>query len=84
MTISLTPDVERFLQSKVATGEFPSIHDAANALLARAKEEELLSAGEIEELREEIDVGIADAAAGRFEDFTAESVIAEQRAKMRR
>ena len=75
MTISLTADVERFLQSKVATGEFPSINEAANALLARAEE--------IEELRAEVDEGIADADAGRFEEFTAESVIVEQRAKMR-
>lgn len=75
MTISLTADVERFLQSMVASGEFPSIDDAANALLARAEE--------TERLRADLDEGIADADAGRFEEFNAESVIAEQRAKMR-
>jgi Arc/MetJ-type ribon-helix-helix transcriptional regulator len=59
----------------VASGEFPSIDDAANALLARAEE--------TERLRADLDEGIADADAGRFEEFNAESVIAEQRAKMR-
>lgn len=76
--------MEQFLQGKVARGEFPSINEAANALLARAKDEELLSQEDIDELRSEIDEAIADANAGRFADFTADSVIAEQRAKLRR
>jgi hypothetical protein len=44
-------------------------------------DEEELTNEDIAELRAEIDEGIADLDAGRFSDFTAESVIAEMRAK---
>ena len=46
------------------------------------KEQEQCTRRHIEELRAEIDRGIADIENGRFVEFTAESVIAEGRAAM--
>ena len=40
MNVSLTPDVERFVAEKVRAGEYQSVDEAVNELLARLKEQE--------------------------------------------
>lgn len=82
MVISLSPDIESFLEQKVKAGEYPSIDEAANRLLEHVREQEELSEEDIEDLRAEVDMGIEQLDRGEFKEFTAESVIAEQQAAM--
>src|SRR5262249_37009204 len=59
MTIKLPPDLERYVSDKVARGEYPSADEAIRdglALLRHHDEEQQ----DIEELRREIALGIAD------------------------
>ncbi|HWE92813.1 MAG TPA: hypothetical protein VG269_02460 [Tepidisphaeraceae bacterium] len=80
MNINLRPDVERFVDEKVKTGQYRSPEEAVNGLLARVREQEGLSDDDIVDLRREADQGIAEAGRGEFVEFTAEDVIAERRA----
>jgi len=82
MNITLQPDVQRFVEEKVQSGEYASPQDAVNELLARVRDEQAMTPEEIAELREEIDAGIADADRGNFIEFSAEDVIAERRAAL--
>ena len=82
MTVSLNPDVQKFVEQKVKAGRYASAEEAVNSLLSMVKAQEQLTPRDIEELRAEIDRGVADIEAGRFVEFTAEDVIAERRAAM--
>jgi antitoxin ParD1/3/4 len=84
MTISLHPDIERYVEAKVKSGEFASADDAVHALLMQARHREELGDDDIAALREELDVGIAEADRGEFVDFSAEDVIAQRRAARKR
>jgi antitoxin ParD1/3/4 len=82
MTVSLTPEIEKFVAEKVRTGQFRSADDAVNALLAMSMAQEQLTPDEVAELRAELDPAIAEADRGEFVEFTAEQIIAEGRAAM--
>ena len=84
MNVNLTPRIEKTLKSKVKSGQFSSIDEAANELIALAIEEERLSNEDIEDLRREVQRGIEQADRGQFVDFTAEQIIAEKKAARRR
>src|SRR5690349_4975714 len=43
MTISLKPDVQKFVEEKVRNGQFSSSEEAVNALLWRVREQEALT-----------------------------------------
>jgi len=79
MTVSLQPNVQQFIDEKVRAGQFASTEEAVNSLLEQVREQESLSPADIGELRAEVDVGCAQADRGEFVEFSAESVIAEQR-----
>ena len=80
MTVSLTPEMERFIAEKVRTGQFRTSDEAVNALLAESAEREQLTPEDIAQLRDELDPALAEADRGEFVEFTAEDVIAEARA----
>ena len=80
MEIRLEPHLARFIDEQVKRGIYDSAEDAVNAGVARLQTEEELSAADIEDLRAELDAGIAEADAGEFTEFTAEDIIAERRA----
>jgi antitoxin ParD1/3/4 len=80
MNVSLKPDVQKYVEEKVRTGQYASPEEAVNHLLQQSRQREELTADDIEELRREIDVGINDADNGRFSDFDAQSVIAQRHA----
>ena len=82
MDVTLTPEVQRFVEEKVKSGQYGSADEAVNRLLALVKERESLGPEDIEELRSEVDAGIEDADRGRFVDYTAEDVIAQRRAAL--
>lgn len=80
MDVTLNSEARRFVEAKVKSGEYRSAADAVNGMLALVREQEDLTPQDIEELRAEIDAGIADADAGRFIEYTAETVIEERQA----
>ena len=82
MNVSLKPEVQRFVEEKVRTGQYASPDEAVNALLTQARDQEGQTADDIESLRAEVDLGIAEADRGEFANFTAEDVIAERHAAM--
>ena len=82
MTVTLRPNIEKFVGAKVDSGLFSSAEEAVNELLSQLQVQDELSLDEIAELRSAVDVGIAEADRGEFVEFTAKDVIAERRAAM--
>ena len=82
MTVSLTPEMEKFIAEKVRTGQFRTSDEAVNALLAENAERERLAPEDIALLRDELDPALAEADRGEFVEFTAEDIIAEGRAAL--
>ena len=81
MDVTLSPDVQRFVEEEVRAGHYASPADAVNELLTQAKaREEDPTSDDVEELRAAVDEGIEDAKHGRLVSFTAEDVMAERRA----
>ncbi|MGA2439352.1 MAG: type II toxin-antitoxin system ParD family antitoxin [Tepidisphaeraceae bacterium] len=80
MNVSLKPDVQKYVEEKVKTGQYASPEEAVNNLLQQSRQREELTVDDIEELRREIDVGINEADNGQFADFDAEDVIAQRHA----
>jgi antitoxin ParD1/3/4 len=78
MNVVLAPEVRKFVEQKMRSGQYHSPDDAVNGLLRFLQHQEELSPEELEELRAEVDAGIADADAGRFVEFSAEDIIAER------
>ena len=82
MVVSLSAAAKTFVDEKVRAGQFASAEEAVNGLLSVVQEQERLTPADIEELRAEVDIGIADADDGRFVQFTAEDVIRQGRAAL--
>ena len=82
MTVSLTPEMEKFIAEKVRSGQFRTSDEAVNALLAETAERERLTPEDIALLREELDPALAKADRAEFVEFTAEDIIAEGRAAL--
>ena len=77
MTISLTPEVEKFVKEKVQAGQFRSADEAVNALLAMSMAQERLTPEDVAELRGQLDPALAEADRREFVQFDAEQIIAE-------
>ena len=58
MNISLTPELEQFVQSKVESGMYYSASEVVREGLRMLQEREMLKQVKIEELRKEIQKGI--------------------------
>jgi antitoxin ParD1/3/4 len=75
MNISLTADLEKFVQQKVASGLYTSASEVVREGLRLLAEREEYKEARLADLRREIDLGLADARAGLFRD--GETVMAE-------
>jgi antitoxin ParD1/3/4 len=80
MNVLLKPQLAKFIDEQVQQGRFDSAEDAINAAVARLQTERDLAGVQLDRLREELDVGIAEADRGEFVEFSAEDVIAERHA----
>jgi antitoxin ParD1/3/4 len=80
MNVSLDPQVQKFIEQKVRNGQYASPEEAVNQMLDHVRAQEELTPEDLDDLRAEIDIGIAEADRGEFAEFTAEDVIAERRA----
>ena len=81
MNVSLTPELEQFVQNKVESGLYYSASEVIREGLRMLQEKEMLKQIQIEELRKEIQKGIEQADRGEFVD--GEEVFETIRAKSR-
>jgi antitoxin ParD1/3/4 len=84
MNISFTPELERFIQSQVASGKYASTEEVIIAGIKLLEERESIYQGRFEELRREIMVGFE--ASERGEVIDGETVFhhLEQKLRQRR
>ena len=68
MNISLTPEIEQFIQSQVETGKYASAGEVILAALKAFEERERIYKGRFEELRREIMVGVEASERGEVVD----------------
>lgn len=81
--IVLHDELEDFLTELVRSGQYGNekeVFESALSLLKAQEEQDL--PGDVEELRAELDVGIAQFERGERAAFTAEDIIREGRAKL--
>ena len=81
MNISLTPELERFVNSTVKRGRYSSPNEVVRAALQLLQEREIERTARLEELKKEIAVGIADS--DRGDVFDGEEVIRELREEIK-
>lgn len=58
MNVSLSPELERFVEEKIRAGQYQSADEVVNSAIAMLRQQETLSAEDITELRQEIAVGL--------------------------
>ena len=81
INLSLTAELEGFINSAVKRGRYSSAEEVVSAALQLLQEREMERAMRLEELRKEIAVGIADS--DRGDVFDGEEVIRELREEIR-
>jgi antitoxin ParD1/3/4 len=84
MNVSLTPELEKFVNEKVASGMYYSASEVIREGLRLLKEQETLKAMRIEELKKEIAIGISQADQGRFVDGEATFKNIKEKSRIRR
>ena len=68
MNVSLTPELEKFVNDKVASGMYYSASEVIREGLRLLQEQEMLKQIRISELRKKIAVGLEQADKGQFVD----------------
>ena len=58
MNVSLSPELERFIEEKVRAGQYQTADDLINSAVSILHQQERLSRNDIMELRQEIALGI--------------------------
>jgi antitoxin ParD1/3/4 len=82
MDVLLKPELEKFVAEKVQAGQFADVSDLVNEALRSLKEMEEFGPAEEEYVRREVLRGIDQLDKGEHSAFTAESIIAEERARL--
>lgn len=77
MTITLNPELARYVDERVRAGAFTSPDDAVNRLLAFVVEGQRIEEKELERLRAEVAVGVAEAERGELEAWDMDEMWAE-------
>jgi len=80
MNISLTPELERIVKSKVDSGLYNNASEVIREALRRMAEQERIEAMKLEWLRAEIDRAWQQAERGEFVQATPESIIGKAEA----
>ena len=68
MNVSLTPEIQQFIQSQVESGKYASPDEVILAALRAFEERERIYKGRFEELRQEIMVGVEASERGEVVD----------------
>jgi antitoxin ParD1/3/4 len=74
MNVSLTPELERFVQDKVRSGRYLSASEVVREALRLLDEQDRLRAFRLEELRREIAVGLEQAERGEVAPLDMEAI----------
>lgn len=76
MNVSLTKELEKFVQDKVKSGLYRSSSEVIRDCVRRFKQDD----AQLTALRREIDVGLKDIEEGRVKELEMEEIIAEAKA----
>ncbi len=82
MNVSLTPELEKIVNDKVASGMYHSASEVIREALRLMKEQDALREFRLQELRKEIAKGIEQAERGEVVPFDAEAIKAEGRRRL--
>ena len=74
MNVVLSPEMERFVQEKVKTGQFRSPSEVIDSALTVLKESESLTPEALEELRQELRSGIEQLDRGEGQPWDLEAL----------
>ncbi len=84
MNVSLPAGLARFVEEAVGSGEYGTASEVVREGLRLLQARREAHAAKLAALKREIDVGIADADAGRFSEETAEEIAARVLERARR
>ena len=84
MTIALSPEMERFVEEKIRSGQYPSADQVIDGALAALRDAESLTPRAVEELRRDIRVGIDQLDRGLGKPWDAEEMKSRVRAYVAR
>ena len=84
MSISLTPELEEFIQSQVESGKYSSTEEVIIAGIKLLKEREKIYQGRFEELKREIAIGVEASERGEVIDGEVVFRQLEQKLQQRR
>ena len=71
MNVSLTPQLEKLVKEKVASGKYNSASEVMREALRLLEEQEELRKIRIEGLKRDITLGVADLEAGRYKRYAS-------------
>ena len=77
MNLILNPDTQAYVDEKVRKGEFSSAQDVINSALLRLKGDDELDGAELDALRGQIAVGVAEADRGDRETWDVAEIAAK-------
>ena len=76
MTVTLSGDLEEYVNAQVQSGEYPSAVEVIRAGLHLLEDQETLRQIKLERLRKEIAIGLEAAARGEVAPLDVENIIA--------
>lgn len=74
MNVSLTPELEQYVNGKVQSGLYHSASEVIREGLRLLREKEEVHQSKLQELRREIQIGIDQAGSGQVSAFTEETL----------
>jgi antitoxin ParD1/3/4 len=74
VNISLTPQQEAKVRERVASGDYASVSEVMRAALRLLEQQEKLREIQLQELRDEVMIGVEQAERGEIEDFDEDAV----------
>lgn len=74
MNVSLTQELEKFVQEKVSSGLYNSASEVIREALRLLREQDMLRQHQLDELKREIALGIEQANRGQTKPFDAEEM----------
>jgi antitoxin ParD1/3/4 len=82
MDISLSSEMEKFVVDKIRSGQYASASEVVQGALALLKEDEQLSQRDLDELREEIGIGIDELDQGKAEPWDSKTMKEKLRTRL--
>lgn len=74
MNISLTPELDSYVQEKVKTGMYHSASEVIREGLRLLQEQDLLRQARLEQLRREIAIGVEQIERGQYTDYDVDNL----------